>query len=260
MYPSKKLNGTSSKAPTLTAGEGISILSNEIHIDDTVVATDTQLTAATGSLVTASTLNTAISTFVSDDELTAATGSFVTQGDIDTATSGLASHTTDNTFTKLNTFTDRTYFNSIYVQSADDIHGGAAGIAVFRELELLRSHFTSPTWVAVTLGAPYTVHTTAGRPPTVQISSIQYGTAKLIHMRGLIKRTLGTFFVGNEVITTLDEMYRPAYSHQFTVNAHQERQRAQVTVGTDGTVTFIGGASDENIWGFNVDQISFFTN
>ena len=210
MYKSKKLNGTSSEPEALlTAGTGISILSNEIHIDDTLVATDTQLAAATTGLVTQAALSTAIDTFVSQDELTAATGSFVTDGQLTTATSGHALIAGENTFTKQNAFSDRTYFTSMYVQAANDIHGAAAGIAVFRELELLRSHYTTPTWVTATLDSANFEESDYEATP--QYTRFLYGSEYMVKVRGQVKEK-GDYLnaTSTRVLFVLPEGYRPA--------------------------------------------------
>ena len=124
---------------------------------------------------------------------------------------------------------------------------------------------TAPVWQALTLGGAYTYHTSGGVRPPTQYTSVEYGSVKLVMLRGILKIADGSRFStsGNFQIATLPEGYRPSYLHTFVCVGHQERQMCHVQVQSDGGVVLISGGSQHDsqaTWRISLDQIRFFTN
>ena len=308
MFTSKRLNGTSNVSPALVAGEGISIVSNQIHVDDSYVATDTQLTEATSILVTRAQLtestsefvtqadittaitplatrahvSEAISTFVTQADITTAVtplatkvhvseaiSTFVTQADINTATSAattnLASVVAENEFTEKCSFVVNTIFKNLLIVYPDaDVTkpGVDGGIYVFRELELLRSMWTTPTWVNVEL---VPAHFTAGTYyATPQYTKFQYGAASMVKLRGEMQER-DDYLNSSDTrrLFTLPLGYRPANRHLFVCAGGNGRIAATVLVNHNGDVLYLAQSSvveHDSVNTLWLDSISFFTN
>ena len=265
MFKSKKLNGSSSGAQTLTAGEGISIRANEIHIDDTVVATDTQLTSTTSGLINQSQLTSATSSLVTQDTLTTATSVLATTTQLNTATAALASLAGTNTFLGQCLFELMAVFKSlliVYPEADVTQPGDGGGIYLFREMKSLRSFYTTPTWVNVEL---VHAHFTAGTYyATPQYTKFQYGAASMVKLRGEMQER-DDYLNSSETrrLFTLPLGYRPANRHLFVCAGGNGRIAATVLVNHNGDVLYLAQSSvveHDSVNTLWLDSISFFTN
>jgi hypothetical protein len=252
MNIAKKLNGIKS-ALELTAGEGISILSNAIHIDDAVVTTDTQLSTLAGTLVTQSALATAIDTLVTEDF----------------ATSTLASKLDSNVFEGVNIFEQNALFRRRILLTSDgdvsrEVPGAGGAIYAFRELEALRSHFTAPTWVTVTLD-PANFRDDGYWPEGPQYTRIQYGDSYKVQLRGELREKDDYLnATDTRVLFTLPVGYRPPRRQVFSCGGGSGGVSASILVNVDGNVLFLAQSSivepDESVTSLYLCPISFFTN
>jgi hypothetical protein len=293
MFSSKRLNGTSSITPALVAGAGISIVSNQIHVDDSYVATDTQLSEATSTLVTQGQLTETLGTFVTQANFdTAATSlatkvyvgeavsTFVTQNEVDTtiaeattalvteeelisATSASAKLVANNQYTGTNVFRGRTIFmDRVSLGSTADITDNEND--VFRELRLLRSHYTAPVWINIALN-PTNFIQNDYYPDGPQYCVIQYGTASHVSIRGVISENNNYFTdTDSRLIFVMPLGVRPAARHMFLQPGGNNGQAGAFLINHDGNVIYLAGNSlvkEENTTAsFHLDGMNYWTN
>jgi hypothetical protein len=286
MNISKKLNGLKSAALEVLAGEGLTLTGNTFRINDEIVTTDTQLATLASTLVTQSALATAIDPFItspqlrdvtdylmdtlaSKDALATATSGLVTEDEL--AAKGYGALNGENEWHLPNHFYHRIYlFRDFYIYRGFDIHGGAYGnfgdpaIKVFRDLELLRSHFTAPTWVTVTLD-PAHFRADGYWPEGPQYTKFQYGDSYKVQLRGEIREKDDYLnATDTRVLFNLPVGYRPLKRQMFMCGGGSGGVAASVLVNTDGNVLFMPQSSvvepAESVSSLYLCPISFFTN
>ncbi|HIB77693.1 MAG TPA: hypothetical protein EYO58_08810 [Flavobacteriales bacterium] len=154
--PTKSLNGispSSNNATDIIAGTGIVIDgSNQISIDDTVVATDVQLSVTTGALATKAALA----------ELTDSTAQLASQGSVDNLgfqVALTAKSMEPNTFTQTNTFGAQTNFMEDTQFWLDkDIVNTDGTVSVFDKLQALTGTDTSTLHSTTSTGTSIDAH------------------------------------------------------------------------------------------------------
>jgi hypothetical protein len=286
MNIAKKLNGLKSAALEVIAGEGLTLTGNTFRINDEIVTTDTQLATLAGTLVTQSALATAIDPFItspqlrdvtdylmdtlaSKDALATATSGLVTEDEL--AAKGYGALDKINVWKQTNHFTDTAvFYENVSLHMSADIQGGANStwdnptIKVFRELELLRSHFTAPTWVTVTLD-PAHFRADGYWPEGPQYTKFQYGDSYKVQLRGELREKDDYLnATDTRVLFNLPVGYRPLKRQMFMCGGGSGGVAASVLVNTDGNVLFLAQSSvvepAESVSSLYLCPISFFTN
>jgi hypothetical protein len=280
MNIAKKLNGIKS-ALEVQAGAGLTLLGNSFQIDDAVVTTDTQLATLAGTLVTQSALATAIDPFItspqlknatdtlaSKDALAAAIDTLVTEDEL--AAKGYGALDEVNVWRKPNHFDDIYVYEQLFINEDAEISNSTFDnlnpptIKVFRDLELLRSHFTAPTWVTVTLD-PANFRDDGYWPEGCQYTRIQYGDSYKVQLRGELREKDDYLnATDTRVLFTLPVGYRPPRRQVFSCGGGSGGVSASILVNVDGNVLFLAQSSivepDESVTSLYLCPISFFTN
>jgi hypothetical protein len=285
MNIAKKLSGLKS-ALEFKAGEGLTLLGDSFQIDHSIVTTDTQLSTLADTLVTQDALATAIDPFItspqlrdvtdflmdtlaSKDALATAIDTLVSEDQLTDATNTLASKSVSNVFEGANRFDRHTLFNQMCeLDSKTDmireVPDTGVPIFVFRELESLRSHWTAPTWVTVTLD-PEHFAADGFYADGPQYTTFRYGSSSMVKMRGEVKEK-GDYFnaTENRVLFVLPAGHRPLKRHMFVCGGGSGGVAASVLVNTNGDVLFMPLSSvvepAESVKTLWLDPISFFTN
>ena len=221
-------------------------------------------------LVTQNELSAATNTLVTEAQLATATNTLVTQDELSESTSGHALLAERNVFTDDTIFQGISYFTGqssfyepISLVNAADI-SGVSGIRVFRELELLRSHFTAPTWVTVTLD-PANFRDDGYWPEGPQYTRIKYGSSYMVQLRGEVKEKDDYLnATDGRVLFDLPVGYRPLKRQMCMCGGGNGGVAASVLVNTNGNVLFMPQSSvvepAESVSSLFLCPISFFTN
>tara|TARA_R110000851_G_scaffold333251_2_gene511747 strand:+ start:728 stop:2821 length:2094 start_codon:yes stop_codon:yes gene_type:complete len=148
------------------------------------------------------------------------------------------------------------------ISSTKDILGPNS-ISVFRELQLLRDHFTTPEWTNMVLDSDNFIPGDYWEAP--QYTRIRYGDSYEVTLRGEVKETNDYFNnTDNVVIFNLPAGYRPQRRELYSCSAANGRAIASLLVNGDGNILFLGSASipggGGTITNVYLDGISFFTN
>jgi hypothetical protein len=211
-----------------------------------------------------------IAGLVTQNELSAATTTLVTQDELSESTSGHALLAERNVFIDDAIFQGISYFlksirlydGAILSMNTDII--GDGGISVIRELELLRSHFTAPTWVTVTLD-PANFRDDGYWPEGPQYTKIQYGNSYKVQLRGEVReRDDYLNATDTRTLFNLPDGYRPPKRQLFSCGGGSGGVSASILVNTDGNVLFMPQSSvvepAESVTTLYLCPISFFTN
>jgi hypothetical protein len=113
-------------------------------------------------------------------------------------------------------------------------------IKVVRELELLRSHFTAPTWVDIPLNTEHFMESTA------QYCAIRHGDAFRVYIRGhLLEKSDSNYFndTDDSYLFTIPTVHWPIVASAYLVPGGGGPQMATILVSTDGSVTLLADSS-----------------
>jgi hypothetical protein len=272
MYTSKKLNGNSDDAQEnldFVTQNDIAPLVTQLQLETatSTLVTSVQLQTATSTLVTSVQLQTATSELVTPLQLQTATSELVTPLQLQNTVNTLASKTDVNYFEQVNFFERHTLFRQKIMMSSDydiqrEVPDAGGIIYVFRELESLRTHWTTPEWITAALDQ---THYQPGYYPNPQYVKFKYGGAWLVKMRGDVNERSGTDYLNSEdtrVLFVLPIGYRPTRRHVFVCAGGNGAVVASVLVNTNGEVLFMAqssfvdhAGSVASVW---LDSISFF--
>ena len=135
------------------------------------------------------------------------------------------------------------------------------GISVIRELELLRSHFTAPTWVDIPLNTEHFMESTA------QYCAIRHGDAFRVYIRGhLLEKSGSNYFndTDDSHLFTIPTGHCPIVASAYLVPGGEGPQMATIFVSTDGSVILLADKSYRNSPGSTanifLNGIDYWTN
>jgi hypothetical protein len=135
------------------------------------------------------------------------------------------------------------------------------GISVIRELELLRSHFTAPTWVDIPLNTEHFMESTA------QYCAIRHGDAFRVYIRGhLLEKSGSNYFndTDDSHLFTIPADHCPIVASAYLVPGGEGPQMATIFVSTDGSVILLADKSYRNSPGSTanifLNGIDYWTN
>jgi len=113
-------------------------------------------------------------------------------------------------------------------------------IRLVRELELLRSHFTAPTWVDIPVNPDHFMESTA------QYCAIRHGDAFRVYIRGhLLEKSGSNYFndTDDSYLFTIPTDHWPIVASAYLVPGGDDPQMATILVSTDGSVTLLADKS-----------------
>jgi hypothetical protein len=256
MKSSKNLNGSTSS----DGGDSVS----QIDVDNSI-STATSLFATKDEIDT--TIATATSAFATQNEIDTtiaeATTALVTEEELITATSASAKLVANNQYTGTNVFRGRTIFmERVSLGSTFDITDNEND--VFRELRLLRSHYTAPEWINIALN-PTNFIQNDFYPNGPQYCVIQYGAASHVSIRGVISENANYFTdTDSRFIFNMPLGARPAARHMYLQPGGNNGQAGAFLINHNGDVTYLAGNSlvkeEGTTASFHLDGMNYWTN
>jgi hypothetical protein len=273
MKSTKNLNGNTS------SGGGDSVNQTDVN---------TSISSATSAFATKDEIRTSISTATSafstkdeiDTTIATRTSAFATKNEIDTTiaerttalvtaeqltstTTASAQLVANNQYTGINVFCGRTIFmDKVSLGSTAEITDNEN--EVFRELRLLRSHYTAPEWRNIALD-PTNFTPSDYYPNGPQYCVIQYGTASHVSIRGVIGENNNYFTdTDNRFILNMPLGARPAARHMFLQPGGNNGQAGAFLINHNGDVTYLAGNSlvkeEGTTASFHLDGMNYWTN